>query len=123
VRYRWCQANASDLRRCAKPEFCPLLLKRQLYPGPAAIAEGIKYLHSALYSWLRYTVAPMGLKPGMQLGPYEIQERLGAGGMGEVYRARDSRLQRDVAINRLEFRFRLLNLFGGESKLSPIAGG
>jgi serine/threonine protein kinase len=35
---------------------------------------------------------------GTRLGPYEIQSLLGAGGMGEVYRARDSRLQRDVAI-------------------------
>jgi serine/threonine protein kinase/Flp pilus assembly protein TadD len=33
-----------------------------------------------------------------RLGPYEVQERLGKGGMGEVYRARDSRLERDVAI-------------------------
>jgi serine/threonine protein kinase/formylglycine-generating enzyme required for sulfatase activity len=40
----------------------------------------------------------MVLNAGMQLGPYLIQERLGGGGMGEVYRARDSRLQRDVAI-------------------------
>src|SRR5215813_8608418 len=32
------------------------------------------------------------------LGPYEIQARLGAGGMGEVYRATDARLKRDVAI-------------------------
>jgi serine/threonine protein kinase len=40
----------------------------------------------------------MALSPGAKLGPYEIQSPLGAGGMGEVYRARDSRLKRDVAI-------------------------
>jgi eukaryotic-like serine/threonine-protein kinase len=38
------------------------------------------------------------LKSGDRLGPYEILGRIGAGGMGEVYRARDSRLERDVAI-------------------------
>src|SRR5271167_2716265 len=40
----------------------------------------------------------MNLTPGTKLGPYEIVSLLGAGGMGEVYRARDSRLRRDVAI-------------------------
>src|SRR6202166_2225563 len=40
----------------------------------------------------------MELKPGAKLGPYEILARIGAGGMGEVYKARDSRLDRIVAI-------------------------
>jgi serine/threonine protein kinase/Tol biopolymer transport system component len=40
----------------------------------------------------------MGLTTGTKLGPYEIQSPLGAGGMGEVYRARDTRLDRTVAI-------------------------
>ncbi|MDQ5872986.1 MAG: serine/threonine protein kinase, partial [Acidobacteriota bacterium] len=40
----------------------------------------------------------MSLSPGTRLGPYEIVSLIGAGGMGEVYRARDSRLERDVAV-------------------------
>ncbi len=40
----------------------------------------------------------MALSPGTRLGPYEILAPIGAGGMGEVYRAHDSRLGRDVAV-------------------------
>ena len=44
---------------------------------------------------------------GTRLGPYEVIELIGAGGMGEVYRARDTRLGRDVAVKVLARRLRL----------------
>jgi eukaryotic-like serine/threonine-protein kinase len=40
----------------------------------------------------------MAIGPGSKLGPYEVVAPLGAGGMGEVYRPRDTRLHRDVAL-------------------------
>src|SRR3954469_8266768 len=47
----------------------------------------------------------MPLTAGTKLGPYEIHSPIGAGGMGEVYRARDTRLNRDVAIKILPASF------------------
>jgi eukaryotic-like serine/threonine-protein kinase len=47
----------------------------------------------------------MGLSPGTKLGPYEILATIGAGGMGEVYRAKDPRLKREVAIKVLPASF------------------
>jgi serine/threonine protein kinase len=50
----------------------------------------------------------MSLAIGSRLGPYEIQSAIGAGGMGEVYRARDTQLDRDVAIKVLPEAFATL---------------
>src|ERR1019366_3566993 len=47
----------------------------------------------------------MELKPGAKLGPYEIVARIGAGGMGEVWKARDTRLDRMVAIKTSSAKF------------------
>ncbi len=47
----------------------------------------------------------MSLAPGTQLGPYQILALLGKGGMGEVWRARDTKLGREVAIKTLPLEF------------------
>ena len=47
----------------------------------------------------------MAVLPGSKIGPYEVVSQIGAGGMGEVYRARDARLGRDVAIKVLPASF------------------
>jgi serine/threonine protein kinase len=66
----------------------------------------------------------VALASGSRLGPYEILAPIGAGGMGEVYRARDSRLGREVAIKVLPSSFAAdadrLRRFEGEARAAGL---
>ena len=58
----------------------------------------------------------MALAPGTRLGPYAIVAPLGAGGMGEVYQARDPRLDRTVALKVLPSEFNADSVDGGKTR-------
>jgi len=79
-----CREDA-DLRREVESllghEHTPVVLDHEMRTVAAAVLEGVSRL-----------------QPGGTLGPYRIDALLGAGGMGEVYRARDTKLNRDVAL-------------------------
>jgi serine/threonine protein kinase len=61
----------------------------------------------------------MTLATGSKLGPYEILSSIGSGGMGEVYRARDTRLDRTVAIKILPDRFSNILILNSVLKEKP----
>ena len=60
----------------------------------------------------------MTIASGTQFGPYKILDKIGAGGMGEVYRALDTRLEREVAIKFVSDSY----LVTGVSSGTPVSG-
>jgi serine/threonine protein kinase len=101
---RWRQVTPS-LRRAARP------IERDAFvdgacAGDVALRQEVVRLLSAHRQAGPFGAAPvtddvMALAPGTPVGPYRVVHLIGAGGMGEVYRARDSKLARDVAIKTL----------------------
>jgi small-conductance mechanosensitive channel len=112
-----------------------LVLPAKVEPGVALLSSPIKplgqrlirvmckachALHDSCPAHYNDVHAFMALTTGGELGPYEILSPLGAGGLGEVYRAQDTRLDRPVAIARSASRFKAEK--GARSLILPDSG-
>ena len=94
--YRVGNSNESVLRPSELCGFCAVSPSALSHKPPTCCCSAIQSARSDM---------PLG--PGARLGPYEVLSAIGAGGMGEVYRARDPKLNRDVALKILPATFAL----------------
>ncbi len=98
---RWQQIKESiaSLERCTPGERAASLAELRAKDSELCLEVEGFLKHDSADSFLEHpAVAGMPMSPGSRLGQYEIEAPLGAGGMGEVYRARDTTLRRTVAI-------------------------
>jgi serine/threonine protein kinase len=101
-RAAWLQAQCGDDRALAAE--VESLLATHARAGSFAERPALELL-GGLNERSDVIIAGVALQPGDRIGVYEIRELVGAGGMGEVYRAHDLRLRRDVAIKVLPSEF------------------
>src|SRR2546423_1577422 len=95
--------STSSQRACDVPGAVPAIGVQ--YGWCAGRVRAVSAMSAVVQRYNSRHITTMPLGPGARLGPYEVIAAIGAGGMGEVYRARDTKLNRDVALKILPATF------------------